>query len=860
MPGVQSRFNTGGTRNEFEGRGGDDFITGNGDTRISYLHATAGVTVTFSSWVPGQGASGTAIGNSSVGTDTFNGVNGVRGSYFDDVFNGSNNDPNTVEFFEGRGGNDLINGGGGFDRANYFFEDSGIVVHLAAGKVVGGANTGIDTLLSVESVIGTDFADTYTAAVDADPIYGSLVAFGDPSAANVGSNGTFNEFEGAGGNDTITGNGNTRVAFYDATAGVTVTLGMGGSGTSFGTAPGDLADVGTDTFNGGVKDVRGSEFGDIITGNGGNNILEGRGGNDVLNGQDGNDTLTGGTGSDIFMYHPHSGAGGTDAITDFNQSEGDRIDLRQATSSGITDFPSLLAQATITQVGPNTVIQFGGNAATTLTLLNFTGTLSATDFIFHGAAGDQIAITVQAPDGYNFGTLYDDLAGTIGTESAVDGNHFTSTNLARGLVFSATVSNDVIPGNPFSGTVNAVDIYDLAGHILANTNGWNFLASDLNTALLTYAGDHSQTSGLDAIFGTVSYSAVGNFVGANAFNNNSINFGSDTFLSGIGNDVFNGLTNENGDFFNGGDTVDYSHAPGGVTVSLLSQGISQNTGGAGFDTLINIESLRGSAFNDTLTSNGFSAVLEGGPGNDTLIGQVGGNETVSYEHATGPVTVNMLLGTADGNASVGHDTISNFEVVRGSAYADTLTGNDGSVLEGGLGGDQLIGNVTGSNASITASYQHASAGVTVSLPNPGSNTGEAAGDTFVFVSSVLGQHFNLQGSQFNDTLIGDNNDNVLNGWGTRDNGSDTLTGNLGADTFVFSGSHVTITDFNHSQNDKIDLSFLNFGTGISQADLQSLITAAAPGAQTLDFGNEQTVTVNVNVNSLQLGDFLGLHA
>src|SRR5262249_33557034 len=150
--------------------------------------------------------------------------------------------------------------------------------------------------------------------------------------------------------------------------------------------------------------------------------------------------------------------------------------------------------------------------------------------------------------------------------------------------------------DPLTGTVNAIDIYDLAGHILANTDGWNFLASDLNNALQTYAGNHTMTVGLDAIFGTVSYSAVGNFVGANAFNNNSINFGSDTFLSGIGNDVFNGLTNSNGDFFNGGDTVDYSHAPNGVTVSLLLEGIAQNTGGAGFDTLINIESLRGSAF------------------------------------------------------------------------------------------------------------------------------------------------------------------------------------------------------------------------------------------------------------------------
>ena len=134
--------NTDGTLNEFEGRGGDDLITGNGNTRISYLHATGPVTVDL--------AAGTADGDSSVGHDTFTGVNRIRGSYFSDTLLGSNNPANTVEIFEGRGGDDFINGGGGFDRAFYLNEDTPIVVHLAAGDVFGGPNTGHDTLRSIE--------------------------------------------------------------------------------------------------------------------------------------------------------------------------------------------------------------------------------------------------------------------------------------------------------------------------------------------------------------------------------------------------------------------------------------------------------------------------------------------------------------------------------------------------------------------------------------------------------------------------------------------------------------------------------------------------------------------------------------
>jgi Ca2+-binding RTX toxin-like protein len=100
---------------------------------------------------------------------------------------------------------------------------------------------------------------------------------------------------------------------------------------------------------------------------------------------------------------------------------------------------------------------------------------------------------------------------------------------------------------------------------------------------------------------------------------------------------------------------------------------------------------------------------------------------------------------------------------------------------------------------------------------------------------------------------------VLNGWGTRDNGGDILTGNGGADTFVFSGGHVTVTDFNHSEIDQIDLSNLNFGTGITWTELQALI-AAAPDPHTLDFGNGQVLTItNVAVSTLQSSDFILHH-
>jgi Ca2+-binding RTX toxin-like protein len=62
-----------------------------------------------------------------------------------------------------------------------------------------------------------------------------------------------------------------------------------------------------------------------------NNVLKGDNGNDTLIGALGADTLTGGEGEDVFTYNKISESGvkisKRDTITDFNQTEGDKIDL-----------------------------------------------------------------------------------------------------------------------------------------------------------------------------------------------------------------------------------------------------------------------------------------------------------------------------------------------------------------------------------------------------------------------------------------------------------------------------------------------------------------------------------------------------
>jgi hypothetical protein len=110
----------------------------------------------------------------------------VIGSAYDDTLMGGNNPNGTFEQYDGRAGNDLIDGRGGYDFAVYNNDSAtttGIAVHLAAGTVTGDATIGTDTLRSVEAVRGTNFADVYDAT-----------GFSGIST-NAGSSGTFNNFD-----------------------------------------------------------------------------------------------------------------------------------------------------------------------------------------------------------------------------------------------------------------------------------------------------------------------------------------------------------------------------------------------------------------------------------------------------------------------------------------------------------------------------------------------------------------------------------------------------------------------------------------------------------------------------------------
>ena len=295
----------------------------------------------------------------------------------------------------------------------------------------------------------------------------------------------------------------------------------------------------------------------------------------------------------------------------------------------------------------------------------------------------------------------------------------------------------------------------------------------------------------------------------------------DTLTGDEGDNYFR--SNGGADVLDGGGGIDTAafnsslREVEGVTVDLGgpqdSEGYVLGTGGvAEGDRLKNIENLNGTWGDDKLTGDekanrlsgwgGGDDVLEGRGGADTLRGGAG-NDTASYQSSPGSesgegVTVN-LGGSRDANGYVightgGHavgDKLHGIENLRGSAHADTLTGDGGdNILEGGAGGDALDG---GAGDGDTASYADSNEDVTVNLGGSrdansyviGHTGGHAAGDKLKNIE-------NLRGSAHKDTLTGDSGDNVLEGGAEADTLNGGGTGDSDTASYAHSAGGVTV--------------------------------------------------------------------
>ncbi|CAN7176908.1 M10 family metallopeptidase C-terminal domain-containing protein [Phenylobacterium sp. LjRoot225] len=167
--------------------------------------------------------------------------------------------------------------------------------------------------------------------------------------------------------------------------------------------------------------------------------------------------------------------------------------------------------------------------------------------------------------------------------------------------------------------------------------------------------------------------------------------GDDTIEGGAGNDVLDGA--------GGADMLSYYHATAGVTVNL-TLAAAQNTGGAGIDTLSDFQDLHGSQYGDTLRAGAGAHTVEAFGGSDLIYIDTGSSglydggasvDILSFANSTLGVTASLAVTTSQATG-IGSMTLLNFELVTGSAYADSLTGSSAiNTLTGGGGADTLAG-------------------------------------------------------------------------------------------------------------------------------------------------------------------------
>jgi Ca2+-binding RTX toxin-like protein len=313
------------------------------------------------------------------------------------------------------------------------------------------------------------------------------------------------------------------------------------------------------------------------------------------------------------------------------------------------------------------------------------------------------------------------------------------------------------------------------------------------------------------------------------------NTGNDKLFGLEGNDDLNGGLGD--DLLDGGPGIDVSNYVSSTTGVTLDLALTtpQIAGDQGSDTLLNVESLYGSFFNDSFKAVSTGSTFYGFWGNDTLEGRAGSDTLYGgYGNDT-------LIGGA------GNDALFPEDQGNGTLIADTF-GND--TVDGGLGIDTL-------NLNFTVMATN----VDLRLTTPQDTVG-AGVDTYSNLENISGSSFNdtYTGTDAANTMFGAAGNDTLNGLGGNDilegaAGADVLTGGLGSDTFVFRNSSESvqavadqILDFNAAQGDKINIktALLGLPSSFVGAAAFTSVAGAAQVRVVAGVGGMQTVETDIN--------------
>ncbi|KQV56489.1 MULTISPECIES: hypothetical protein [unclassified Caulobacter] len=700
------------------------------------------------------GGEGNDIVSGGKGDDT------LWGSAGNDTLDGGDGD----DYLVGGAGDDIVKGGAGWDWSSYEDATAGVTVDLNKTTAQNTGGGGIDTLSGVEHLYGTKFNDTLTGDAKDNYLWGDAgddKLYGGAGDDHLSGGVGVNIIDGGAGFDTVD------YAFSDV--GVTINLNMGAPPVGGGPLVGDWLTS--------IEAAMGSAYDDEITGNADENYLFGDAGDDQLYAVGGNDTLDGGDGDDYLVGSANStgdlliGGAGNDSLnvgpgsaTVIDGGDGDDwLHVSPPVSSGflamtidlrITGDQEVVSGVHVTMSGVENASGGAGNDhligdAKDNVLLGGRG-----DDILDGGAGSD---TVSYADDGLLGSVIIDLGKSV--QSLGDGRG-TDTLISIENVIG-TSGDDTITGNAAANHLQGADGDDW---ILA-VGGNDVLEGGAGADWLIASKDN--TAG-DKLFGGTGDDILYTMQAAV------------TLDGGDGNDIFDvaHVANMAGTtLIEGGagvDTLDMRDAWGpsaNLSIDLSIKG-RQDVGQGQYLDVKGVENVWGGLGNDHLKGDAGDNLLQGGTGDDILDGGVGVDIASydDYNHYAG-VTVDLRNAVQTQLNGRGTDTLISIEGVRGSAYADTLTGNGQDNIFIGGGGNDVIDGGAGVD---TVSYLNdgEATGVWIDLQRTLQNLDKGAHGQDQLISIE-----NVQGSNFDDGLWGTTGINVLRGEG----GSDAVMGRGGAD-------------------------------------------------------------------------------
>ncbi|WP_120785135.1 calcium-binding protein [Kumtagia ephedrae] len=277
--------------------------------------------------------------------------------------------------------------------------------------------------------------------------------------------------------------------------------------------------------------------------------------------------------------------------------------------------------------------------------------------------------------------------------------------------------------------------------------------------------------------------------------------------------------------------------------------------------------LIGNVGNDTLRGSFLDDRLQGGKGADRLIGGEG-TDIADYSTSDLGVTVNLATGAASGGHAAG-DRFSSIENVAGSAFADTLTGDDNAnffdggagldVIDGGGGDDFIFGRDGGGTLRGGAGNDRIDGGVDADTIHGGSGNDElrvGGGSNYGYGEDgndiLLGDAGidRLYGGAGSDRLNGVSGNDILDGG----SGADTMSGGDGATQYFVDNAADVVDDFVQGDNDTLFAStsyVLKAGSAIEVMRTTSTVSTAALNLTGNAFA--QSITGNAGANVLHDG-------